>query len=138
MTLPTQVTTELLEQLRAELQPQLDTLAQKLGISLQLGRIRYSRTDARMPVELCLLNASGTAVTPEMTALKALTAIPSHPLNGLDLSVPFESGGERFVLAGFNRRARKRPYLAKKVGDPDATYGFPANYVERLLGKRTA
>ena len=124
----TKIDRAFLRTLRERLQPQLDAIAEELGVSMTTGRATYDYSSGNMKIEIASLNEDGVATTPERTALDWRASSGMIPFKAGDT---FLHRGETYTVTGYNTRARKRPVQTER--SDGKVFVWPQKTVELLI-----
>lgn len=113
-----------LKPLRQDIDKALKAVAEKYGLSLMLGNIRFNESSAT-----CKLEARVTEKTGEPTMAADFRALA--PTYGLESSLLYQTvlmDGKFYKIVGLKPRNRKYPIIATRV-DTGKRYKFPASVV---------
>lgn len=99
------------------------------GARVEIGRARYNPATASVEFSIeVTVPAEDGSQAPTQEALDwkfhRFQAEPDNTLRDHKPGDVFSTGGRRFRLTGWNRKARKRPVMAQEIGK-DRTYVFP-------------
>ena len=97
-----------LRSLRQDIDGALIEIGELYGVSLTAGNASFTTSNATFKLNINLLNKEGVAETREMLDLKAF-----HP-EFVNKKITLFDGREAKVV-GFNRRAKKFPFLVETV-----------------------
>lgn len=124
-----------LRAVRAKMAEALELAAEDLGVAIQIGTISYEPDGDRCTakVEVSLPNAE----TEIAKAWRAIGEYLDGPFTGREVEeqTTFECRGETYQIVGLNRRARKKPIIAKRLPNGEK-YNFPVVVVAKALGSR--
>ena len=121
-----------LKTMRAEIDAALATVAEKYGISMSIGGIRYDADGSNFHTKLEAAIIGDGGVTLDGRAKDFQLNAHLFGLSADDLGRQFTSGSKSMTITGFNTRARKAPFLAKCRED-GKTYRYEADYLKMLL-----
>ncbi len=99
-----------LNTLRRDIDAALEAVAEKHGISVNLGNARFDSTSVAWKLNLATIGGDGVAKTPERTALERL-----YP-QLVDKEVTVNGKGGRKLtgtVIGYKTRGRKYPFIVK-------------------------
>ena len=96
--------------IRSELDTELASIGEKLGVSLRMGRCSYSDDSATFKLEVELLSATGRPISKEEN--HSILGIPKEWL-GAKLKDPAD--GKLYHLRGYKARSPKRPFIIETV-----------------------
>ena len=106
------------------------------GLSIKLGNVRFSDSNATGKVEINLVNADGRVETTEWTHYSAFAGTAMFPdLKPEWLGARFyeDSRSMGMTIVGLNSRASKRPIVVE--GDDGKVFGFPENAIVARMSK---
>ena len=126
----TTFTRSLLNELRKQLQSALDGAVDTENIAgnitIEVGNCSYSGGEATFKVK-CLLKGAKTRQQQDLEFYAEL--------HKLDLTTVEKLMGEDMQLVGYNSRARKKPWILKRLRD-GAEFVADTNLVEKFFKKR--
>lgn len=123
----TEITPELCDTLRAEIDAALKSVGQAHGVTLELGRITYGPAKATTRLTVMLAGVSPYADGFEQYA-------PCYGLQPADLGLEVKINGETYTILGLKPRATKRPVVLRRADGE--IYNFPAEMVREALGRK--
>jgi hypothetical protein len=106
------------------------------GLSIKLGNVRFSDSNATGKVEINLVNADGRVETPEWSNYSTFAGTAMFPdLKDEWLGARFyeDSRSMGMTIIGLNTRAQKRPVVVE--GDDGKVFGFPENSIVARMSK---
>jgi hypothetical protein len=101
--------------IRSELDAELASIGERLGVSLRLGGCRFSTDNATFKLELELLSETGRPISKEESYLNENYEILDVPKEWLGAKLKDESSGELYYLRGYKVRSPKRPFVIESV-----------------------
>ena len=122
----TQFTRQQLNTLRKQMQNSLNLFADKTDMKIEVGNCSYNGGEATFKVKVLLKGAK----TREQLDLEFYAE-----LHKLDLTAVERLMGEDMQLIGYKARARKKPWILKRLRD-GAEFVADTNLVERHFKKR--
>ena len=117
---------ELRKQLQSALDGAVDTEIIAGNITIEVGNCSYSGGEATFKVK-CLLKGAKTRQQQDLEYYAEL--------HKLDLTAVEKLMGEDMQLVGYNSRARKKPWILKRLRD-GAEFVADTNLVEKFFKKR--
>ena len=117
---------ELRKQLQSALDGAVDTENIAGNITIEVGNCSYSGGEATFKVK-CLLKGAKTRQQQDLEFYAEL--------HKLDLTTVEKLMGEDMQLSGYNTRARKKPWILKRLRD-GAEFVADTNLVEKFFKKR--
>ena len=117
---------ELRKQLQSALDGAVDTENIAGNITIEVGNCSYSGGEATFKVK-CLLKGAKTRQQQDLEYYAEL--------HKLDLTAVEKLMGEDMQLSGYNTRARKKPWILKRLRD-GAEFVADTNLVEKFFKKR--
>ena len=117
---------ELRKQLQSALDGAVDTENIAGNITIEVGNCSYSGGEATFKVK-CLLKGAKTRQQQDLDYYAEL--------HKLDLTAVEKLMGEDMQLSGYNTRARKKPWILKRLRD-GAEFVADTNLVEKFFKKR--
>lgn len=124
------ITSSFINLVRNRMQENLKSLEQELGIKIKVGNGSYLPSNAKIPIEIALIDSSGEVQSQEVISFKRSCA--HYGFDVTDLGKTFISRGTTYRVIGLNPRAYKYPINTERVHDK-APFKFPATTVARLL-----
>ena len=121
-----QFTRKQLDTIRKQMQNALNMFADKTDITIEVGNCSYSGGEATFKVK-CLLKGAKTREQQDLEFYAEL--------HKLDLTKTAKLMGEDMQLSGYKSRARKKPFVLKRLRD-GAEFVADTNLVERHFKKR--
>jgi hypothetical protein len=109
----TQFTKTVFHGLRADLDVALKAVAEKHGISLRTGNIKFDSSTAKIMVEAAVKAADGRAVSPHAAPFRQLAEI--YGLKASDLGRQFKYDGRGYIITGCRPRASRMPITVTEV-----------------------
>ena len=122
----TQFTRQQLNTLRKQMQNALNVFADKTDITIEVGNCSYRGGEATYKVKVLMEGAK----TREQEDLEFYAE-----LHKLDLTAVEKLMGEDMQLVGYKSRARKKPWILKRLRD-GAEFVADTNLVEKFFKKR--
>ena len=122
----TQFTRQQLNTLRKQMQNALNMFADKTDITIEVGNCSYNGGEATFKVK-CLLKGAKTREQEDLEFYAEL--------HKLDLTAVEKLMGEDMQLVGYKSRARKKPWILKRLRD-GAEFVADTNLVEKFFKKR--
>ena len=122
----TQFTRQQLNTLRKQMQNALNMFADKTDMTIDVGNCSYRGGEATFKVKVLMEGAK----TREQEDLEFYAE-----LHKLDLTKIAKLMGEDMQLSGYKTRARKKPWLLKRLRD-GAEFVADTNLVEKFFKKR--
>jgi hypothetical protein len=101
--------------IRTELQSELASVGDRLGLSLRMGGCRYSNDSATFKLEVELLSESGRPVSKEEKYLNENHERLEIPKAWLGAKLKDPKDGKLYYLRGYKVRSPKRPFLIEDV-----------------------
>jgi len=101
--------------IRTELQSELASVGDRLGLSLRMGGCRYSNDSATFKLEVELLSESGRPVSKEEKYLNDNYERLEIPKAWLGAKLKDPKDGKLYYLRGYKVRSPKRPFLIEDV-----------------------
>ena len=121
----TQFTRKQLDTLRKQMQNALNMFADKTDIQIEVGNCSYRGGEATFKVKVLMEGAK----TREQEDLEFYAE-----LHNLDLTKTAKLMGEDMQLSGYKSRARKKPYVLKRLRD-GAEFVADQNLIEKFYKK---
>lgn len=103
------------------------------GFRMAVGNGTYTDSSVTFKVEIAELSDNGEAMTKEAVEFQRMARLGLVKVPADKLFQTFTSVGRKFRLMGYNRRAKKFPFLAENV-TTGAMHKFPAKTIERAFG----
>ena len=122
----TQFTRKQLDTIRKQMQNALNMFADKTDITIEVGNCSYNGGEATFKVK-CLLKGAKTREQEDLEFYAEL--------HKLDLTAVEKLMGEDMQLVGYKSRARKKPWILKRLRD-GAEFVADTNLVEKFFKKR--
>ena len=122
----TQFTRQQLNTLRKQMQNALNMFADKTDMTIDVGNCSYRGGEATFKVKVLMEGAK----TREQEDLEFYAE-----LHKLDLTAVEKLMGEDMQLSGYKSRARKKPWILKRLRD-GAEFVADTNLVEKFFKKR--
>ena len=126
------LTRETLKALRADIDNALAAVAEKHGVSFDLGRCTYQTNNATFKLGVATIGDDGAVNSPEADAFKANAQWCG--LKSEDLGAEFVTRQGRYTISGAKPRSPKYPILGTEVGTGKC-YKFGASTVVDGLAK---
>ena len=101
--------------IRSELEPELASIGERLGVSLRLGRGSFSSDSATFKLEVELLSATGRPISKEEIYLKENHELLGIPKEWLGAKLKDPTDGKLYYLRGYKVRSPKRPFIIETV-----------------------
>lgn len=101
--------------IRSELDTELASIGERLGLSLRVGGCRYSSDSATFKLEVELLSATGRPISKEETYLKQNHERLGIPKEWLGAKLKDPQTGKLYHLRGYKVRSPKRPFIIETV-----------------------
>ena len=121
-----QFTRKQLDTIRKQMQNALNVFADKTDITIEVGNCSYNGGEATFKVK-CLLKGAKTREQEDLEFYAEL--------HKLDLTAVEKLMGEDMQLVGYKSRARKKPWILKRLRD-GAEFVADTNLVEKFFKKR--
>ena len=121
-----QFTRKQLDTIRKQMQNALNMFADKTDITIEVGNCSYNGGEATFKVK-CLLKGAKTREQEDLEFYAEL--------HKLDLTAVEKLMGEDMQLVGYKSRARKKPWILKRLRD-GAEFVADTNLVEKFFKKR--
>ena len=115
-----------LDTIRKQMQNALNMFADKTDITIEVGNCSYNGGEATFKVK-CLLKGAKTREQEDLEFYAEL--------HKLDLTAVEKLMGEDMQLVGYKSRARKKPWILKRLRD-GAEFVADTNLVEKFFKKR--
>lgn len=110
-----EITRPLLRQLQADMDEALKAVAQKHGVSIEVGNASFTSQNATFKVQVAVTGKGGVADTREAQDFRIFAT--SYGLTPDDLGQTFPYGGKEYTIVGLSRKSSKYPILCKKNGE---------------------
>lgn len=101
--------------IRSELDTELASIGERLGVSLRVGGCRYSNDSATFKLEVELLSETGRPISKEETYLNQNHEFLGIPKDWLGAKLKDPMTGKLYYLRGYKPRAPKRPFIIETV-----------------------
>jgi hypothetical protein len=101
--------------IRSELDTELASIGERLGISLRAGRCSYSNDSATFKLEVELLSATGRPISKEERYLNENHELLGIPKEWLGAKLKDPKTGQLYHLRGYKVRSPKRPFIIETV-----------------------
>ena len=101
--------------IRSELDTELASIGERLGLSLRMGGCRYSNDSATFKLEVELLSEAGRPISKEETYLNQNHEFLGIPKDWLGAKLKDPIDGRLYYLRGYKARSPKRPFLIESV-----------------------
>jgi hypothetical protein len=131
LTMATNISKDLLQALRSDINAALKAVGEKHGVELSAGNASFTPMNATFKLEVRTIAADGVAVTKEQADLKARRALLG--LTEEHLTQVFTLGRDSYTLHGYRSKAQSKPFLIKRVSD-DKVFIVDEPTVRRALG----
>lgn len=118
--------------LKAELETMLKALEEKFGVKAEVGRMGFSDTSVKIPIEVSVIGEGGIALDRNAQSFKTLATL--YGLQADDLGREFRVRGEAFRITGLNTRSDKMPVQGVRVRD-GVGFKFPVKFILAVLGR---
>ena len=117
------------------LNPELEAVGKKLGISLVYKGARFSPTNSTIKIEAAIVGADGEVQTKEAEMFKLMAR--RYGLKVSDLGKPFTDwSGKTYTITGCSSRRCRTPIFVKRADGKG--FRFPAEEVKALLERKKA
>ncbi len=101
--------------IRSELDTELASIGERLGVSLRVGGCRYSSDSATFKLEVELLSEAGRPISKEETYLNQNHEFLGIPKDWLGAKLRDPADGKLYYLRGYKARSPKRPFIIETV-----------------------
>ena len=101
--------------IRSELDTELASIGERLGVSLRMGGCRYSNDSATFKLEVELLSETGRPISKEERYLNENHEFLGIPKEWLGAKLKDPRTGKLYYLRGYKSRAPKRPFIIETV-----------------------
>jgi len=101
--------------IRAELDTELASIGERLGLSLRMGGGSFSSDSATFKLEVELLSATGRPISKEERYLNENHELLGIPKEWLGAKFKDPKTGQLYHLRGYKVRAPKRPFIIETV-----------------------
>lgn len=101
--------------IRSELDSELASIGERLGVSLRLGGGSFSSDSATFKLEVELLSETGRPISKEETYLNQNHEFLGIPKDWLGAKLKDPMTGKLYYLRGYKSRAPKRPFIIETV-----------------------
>lgn len=118
--------------IRSELDSELASIGERLGVSLRMGRCRYSDDSATFKLEVELLSETGRPISKEERYLNENHEFLGIPKEWLGAKLKDPTDGKLYYLRGYKVRSPMRPFIIETV-DGFAKYVTTENGIKRFL-----
>lgn len=126
----TKLDSQSVDHLRGEINQALKAVANKFGLKIQVGAVRYSPTEGNFKVKVNTINANGVVETVARTRFIQLASHYGLDPNWLDQE--FIHKGDKYKIEGLNTRASRYKIQVIRIHDK-ACYKFPASLVRKCM-----
>ncbi len=113
---------------RPEIESALADFCTKYGLSVSVGKGKFSDSNVTLHVEFAVQNAAGVVVTKEVEAFNRYHAM--FGLKATDLHREFGYRGNTYKLMGLNPKARRNPLIVERQPD-GKTFIMPVEFFPR-------
>jgi len=101
--------------IRSELDTELASIGERLGLSLRMGGGSFSSDSATFKLEVELLSATGRPISKEERYLNENHELLGIPKEWLGAKLKDPRTGKLYYLRGYKSRAPKRPFIIETV-----------------------
>jgi len=101
--------------IRSELDAELTSIGERLGVSLRVGGCRYSSDSATFKLEVELLSETGRPISKEERYLNENHEFLGIPKEWLGAKLKDPQTGNQYYLKGYKVRSPKRPFIIETV-----------------------
>ena len=101
--------------IRSELDSELASIGERLGVSLRMGGCQYSNDSATFKLEVELLSETGRPISKEERYLNENHEFLGIPKEWLGAKLKDPRTGKLYYLRGYKSRAPKRPFIIETV-----------------------
>lgn len=101
--------------IRSELDSELASIGERLGLSLRMGGGSFSSDSATFKLEVELLSETGRPISKEETYLNQNHEFLGIPKDWLGAKLKDPRTGKLYYLRGYKSRAPKRPFIIETV-----------------------
>ena len=101
--------------IRSELDTELASIGERLGVSLRMGGCQYSNDSATFKLEVELLSETGRPISKEERYLNENHEFLGIPKEWLGAKLKDPRTGKLYYLRGYKSRAPKRPFIIETV-----------------------
>jgi hypothetical protein len=117
------------EAMRAYLEVALRGFEEHFDVQVEIGKIRYGRSNAKIALQVSEVAEDGSVETVEVVAFK--TQAHLYGLRPEWLGREFEHASCIFNITGLNTRARK--FKIQAVSRTGERYKFPATMIKKIM-----
>ena len=118
--------------IRKRMESALKSLAQELGVTIDVCNCTFQQSNCRFQVKLAVLDSAGNPVTEEIDLFRESARL--YGLEASDMGKEFTYRGKAYTICGLNPKSRKYPIIAKAVNGK--VYKFPCEIVLKALGRQ--
>ena len=119
----------ILRAMRVHLETVLIDFEKKFDVKVSVGSMRYSETNAKIPLSIDCINDDGVVETKEVVAFKNQAQF--YGLSPDNLHQEFAIGKDTYKITGLNTSAKKYPIQA--IGKDGKRYKFAVEQVKMFL-----
>lgn len=101
--------------IRSELDTELASIGERLGVFLRMGGCQYSNDSATFKLEVELLSETGRPISKEERYLNENHEFLGIPKEWLGAKLKDPRTGKLYYLRGYKSRAPKRPFIIETV-----------------------
>lgn len=109
-----EITRSLLRAMNDDMEQALKAVAEKHGVSIEVGSARFTSQNATFKVQIAVIGKGGVADTREAQDFRIFAT--SYGLSPDDLGQIFPYGGKELTIVGLSRKSAKYPILCKRDG----------------------
>ena len=121
-----------LKYIRKRMESALKSLAQELGVTIDVCNCTFQQSNCRFQVKLAVLDSAGKPMTEEINLFRESAKI--YGFEPDDMGREFIYRGKAYAICGLNPKSRKYPVIAKAVNGK--AYKFPCEIVLKALGRQ--
>lgn len=107
-----QIDRPLLRALNADMEEALKAVAEKHGVSIDVGNASFTSQNATFKVQVAVIGKGGVADTREAQDFRIFAS--SYGLSADDLGQTFPYGGKEYTIVGLSRKSSKYPIVCKR------------------------
>jgi len=110
-----ELNSEVVTKLRNHIEAELEKSALALGLSIKVGRGKFTTENCTFQLEVAVVGEGGKVRDRTVTDFERLA--PQWGLEADDMHRVFEYDGHTFQIVGANRSAPKYPIIARRLSD---------------------
>ena len=118
--------------IRAELDTELASIGERLGLSLRMGGGSFSSDSATFKLEVELLSATGRPISKEERYLNENHELLGIPKEWLGAKLKDPKDGKLYHLRGYKVRSPKRPFVIETI-DGSNKYVTTESGIQRFV-----